>query len=59
MYVSHEGEKKTEYMPRATSLKSLDKVKANDEALGLAKETFLKAELSFVMSRLNRQCMCS
>ena len=41
---------------QATSLKTLDKVKvkAKVEALSLAKETFLKAELSFVMSRLDQ-----
>ena len=41
---------------QATSLKTLDKtkVKAKAEALELAKETRLKAELSFVMSRLDQ-----
>ena len=35
------------------SLKTLDKIKVKAEALELAKETRLKAELSFVMSRLD------
>ena len=56
--------KVTEYLVdliyhQATSLKTLDKVKARAEALELAKEKRLKTELTFIMSRLDQDAQRS